>query len=97
MFTFTHTSGTQLVQSTFTIQRGYRAPPAFPWSCHGDCKLTCFFNNEAVFSAILLITLRAFFIDRNSSERALYAVASLPLPVCLYCLLENCNLSGENT
>lgn len=72
-FTCSHTSDTWLVQNMFTTQHGYRASGVFLWSCHGDCKLTCLSNNEAVFSAILLITLRAFFIDWNSSERVLYA------------------------
>lgn len=49
MFTCPYTSDTQLVQSIFTKQHGYRASAVFLWSCHGDCKLTCLFDNEAVF------------------------------------------------
>lgn len=85
-FTYPHMSGTQLVQSMLTIQKSYRAFPVCLWSCHGDCKLTCLFNNEAVFSTILLITLRAFLIDWNLSEHALHAFPSLSLSVCIVSL-----------
>lgn len=38
------------------------------------------------FSAILLITLRVFLVDWNSSERALHAFPSLSLSVCIVSL-----------
>lgn len=94
-FTYPYTNGSQLVQSMFTLQHRYRASPVFLWSCHGDCKLTCLFNNEDVFFR--------HFVNHPQGlpgwlkfEWACFTCFSLLLPVCLYCLLENCNLSGEN-
>lgn len=84
-FTFPYMSGTQLVQSMFTIQHGYRALPSLSlvvsWWLQTNTPLqqwSCFF------SAILLITLRAFLVDWNLSERALHAFP-LPSP-CLFVL-----------
>lgn len=95
-FTCLCMSGTQLVQSMFAIQHSQRVSPVFLWSCHGDCKLTCLFDNEAVFFR--------HFVNHPQGlprwlkfEWARFTCFSLLLPVCLYCLLENCNLSGENT
>lgn len=86
-FTYPYTSGTQVVQSAFTLQQRYRASPVFLWSCHGDCKLTCLFNNEDVFFR--------HFVNHPQGlphwlkfEWACFTCSSLPLPVCLYCLLK---------
>lgn len=62
--------------------------PGLLWSCHGDWKLTCLFNNGGVFFlAILLITLRAFWLDWNFCRHVLYMLSSSLCPsVCLVSL-----------
>ena len=69
------------------IQHSYRASPVFLWSCHGDCKLTCLFNNEAVFSL--------HFVNHPQGlprwlkfewALALHAFPSLTLSVCIVSL-----------
>lgn len=55
--------------------------------CHGDWKLTCLLNNEAIFSRHFVNHPQAFLLDWNFSKRVLYMLSSsLRQSVCMVSL-----------